>query len=123
MRSPIGPVLVIVGLATTVVLVLLLFQNLSIRSDLEAARAEVAELTTAVESMEPDLTDLDLDRQLGQLEVKIRDWLVSNGADGGSPGTDPGAGAAIAERLDEIIDQIEALDARLDEICENVPVC
>ena len=123
MRSPIGPILVLFGLATTVVLVLLLFQNQSIRSDLEAARAEVAELTTTVESMEPGLTDLDLDRQLGQLEVRIRDWLISNGADGDSPGTDPGAAAAIGERLDEISDQIEALDSRLDEICENVPVC
>jgi hypothetical protein len=120
MRSPIGPVLAIVGLATTVVLVLLLFQNLSIRSDLEAARADVAELTTAVESLEPGLTDLDLDRQLGQLEVRIRDWLISSG---GSPGADPGAGGGIAQQLEEISDQIEALDRRLDEICENVPVC
>ena len=119
MRSPIGPVLVIVGLATTVVLVLLLFQSLSLRSDLEAARADAAELTTAVDSLEPGLTDLDLDRQLGELEVRIRDWLST----GGSTGTDPGSGAAIAQQLEEISDQIEALDRRLDEICENVPVC
>ena len=120
MRSPIGPVLAIVGLATTVVLVLLLFQNLSIRSDLEAARADVAELTTVVESMEPGLTDQDLDRRLTELEATIRDWLASTG---GSPGNGPAAGGGIGQQLDEISDQIEALDRRLDEICENVPVC
>jgi uncharacterized protein involved in exopolysaccharide biosynthesis len=120
MRSPIGPVLAIVGLATTVVLVQLLFQNLSIRSDLEAARADVAELTTAVESMEPGLTNLDLNRQIADLEGRIRELLVANG---GSPGTDPGASGGIAQQLEEISDQIAALDRRLDEICENVPVC
>jgi len=120
MRSPIGPVLVIFGLAMTVVLVLVLFQNLGMRSDLETARADVAELRTAVESIEPGVTDLDLDRQLGQLEVRIRDWLISTG---GSPTTGSGGGGDVSQRLDAIIDQIEALDGRLDEICENVPVC
>ena len=123
MRSPIGPILVLFGLATTVVLVLLLFQNMGMRSELESTRAELDALSVAVSEQEPGLTDLDLDRQLTQLEVRIRDWLVSNGADGGSPGTDSGAVAAIAERLDEISEQIEALDSRIDEICENVPVC
>ena len=120
MRSPIGPMLVLFGLATTVVLVLLLFQNVGMRSELESTRAELDALTVAVSDQDPGVTDLELDRQLGQLEVRIRDWLISNG---GSPGADPGTGGAVAQRLDEIIDQIEALDARLDEICENVPVC
>jgi hypothetical protein len=126
MRSPIGPILVVFGLATTVVLVLLLFQNLGLRSDLEAARAEVAELRTAVGEMEPGVTDDDLVRRLDDLESGIRDWLIATGADGGfdtSPGADPAAGAAVVERLDEILERIEALDERVDQICENVPVC
>ena len=120
MRSPIGPVLVLFGLATTVVLVLLLFQNIGMRSELESTRAELDALAVAVSEQEAGVSDLELDRQLGQLEVRIRDWLASTG---GSPGTDPGTGGAVGQQLDEIIDQIEALDARLDEICENVPVC
>ena len=125
MRSPFGPVLLIFGLAMTVVLVLLLFQNLSIRSDLEAARAEVVELRTTVESMEPGVTDTDLVRHLDELESGIRDWLIATGADGGFDGSsgEPGSSSALTDRLDEISDQIEALDNRLDEICENVPVC
>jgi hypothetical protein len=126
MRSPLGPILVVFGLATTVVLVLLLFQNLGLRSDLDAARAEVAGLRTAVGEMEPGVTDDDLVRRLDDLESGIRDWLIATGADGGfdaSPGADPIAGAAVVERLDEILERIETLDARVDEICENVPIC
>ena len=125
MRSPVGPIVVIVGLATTVVLVLLLFQNLGIRSDLEAARAEVAELRATVDSLEPGVTDTDLVRRLDDLESGIRDWLISTGADGGFDGepTASGSTSAVMDRLDEIRAQIEALDSRLDEICENVPVC
>ncbi len=44
MRSPIGPILILLGLATTVVLVLVLFQSIGLRSDLERARADVASL-------------------------------------------------------------------------------
>ena len=123
MRSSIGPLLVLFGLATTVVLVLLLFQNLGLRSDLEAARAEVAELRTAVEDSEPGVTTLELDRRLDALETQIRDWLLTAGAGGGSPGTDGGPGESLVDRLDEILAGIQALDARVDQICDSVPVC
>jgi hypothetical protein len=126
MRSPIGPILVVFGLATIVVLVLVLFQNLGMRSELEAARAEVDSLRAAVVEMEPGVTDEELVRRLEELEGGIRDWLIATGADGGvqsSPGTDPATGSALVDRLDEVLARIQALDDRIDEICENVPVC
>ena len=54
MRSPIGPILILLGLATTVVLVL--FQSIGLRSDLERARADVASLRTEVEAQEAGVT-------------------------------------------------------------------
>jgi hypothetical protein len=125
-RTAIGPLLVVIGLAMTIVLVLLLFVSLGTRSELEATRQELAELRAAVEATEPGITVDELEQQLVQLEGGIRDWLIATGADGGfdtSAGTDSAAGAAIVERLDEILERIEALDARVDEICEGVPVC
>jgi len=35
MRSPIGPIMVILGLATTLILVLVLLQTIGLRGDLE----------------------------------------------------------------------------------------
>jgi hypothetical protein len=29
----------------------------------------------------------------------------------------------VADRLDEILERIQALDDRIDEICDGVPVC
>jgi len=118
MRSPIGPILVLSGLATIVVLVLLLFQNLGMRSDLESARAEVVELRTAVENLESGVSNSDLVSRLDELETEIRDMLPT----GGGVGT-PGSDSDVADRLDEIMAGIEALDARVDEICDNIPVC
>ena len=126
MRSSIGPLLVIIGLAMTVVLVLLLFVNLGTRTELEATRAEVAALRATIEEMEPGVTVDELEQHLVTLEGGIRDWLIATGADGGfgaSPDTDSGTGTAIVERLDEILERIEALDARVEEICVGVPVC
>jgi hypothetical protein len=126
MRTATGPLLVVIGLAMTVVLVLLLFVNLSTRSELEATRAEIAALRATVEEMEPGVTVDELEQQVVTLEGGIRDWLIATGADGGfesSQDTEGAAGAAIVDRLDEILERIDALDARIDEICESVPVC
>jgi hypothetical protein len=126
MRTATGPLLVVIGLAMTVVLVLLLSVNLSTRSELEATHAEIAALRATVEEMEPGVTADELEQGLVQLEGGIRDWLIATGADGGfetPSGGEGGSGAAIVERLDEVLARIEALDARLDEICEGVPVC
>ena len=48
MRSPIGPILVVLGLGTTVVLVLLLLQVNGLRSDLENARSDVSALQARI---------------------------------------------------------------------------
>ena len=126
MRSPIGPILVLLGLATTVVLVLVLFQTIGLRSDLERAQVEVAELRTQVEAQESGVTDEELVRRLDELEAGIQDWLIASGADGGFDDS-PAGGAtdrdALMERLDQILDRITALDDRVDEICDGVPVC
>jgi hypothetical protein len=131
MRSPTGPILVILGLATTLVLVLVLFQAIGLRGDLEALRADAAELRADVAALaanEPEVTRDELERQLGILESGIRDWLIATGADGFDPAATPGAGGQrdddeVLDRLDLVLQRIEALDSRLDEICEGVPVC
>lgn len=125
MRSPIGPFLVVLGLGTVVVLVLLLFQSIGLRSDLDATRAELDSLRSTVESRDAGLSEEDLVARLDELEAGIRDWLIATGADGGfdeTPGGSPG-GSTVADRLDEILERIDALDARIDEICDSVPVC
>lgn len=125
MRSPIGPILVVLGLATVVVLGLLLFQTIGLRSDLDATRAELDSLRTTVESREEPLTAEDLSARLDELEAGIRDGLIPRGADGGvdeAPGGSAGD-TTLADRLDEILERIDALNARIDEICDGVPVC
>jgi hypothetical protein len=125
MRSPIGPLLVVLGLATVVVLVLLLFQTIGVRGDLDATRAELEGLRSTVESREEALNEEDLVARLDELEAGIRDWLIATGADGGFDET-PGGSAGdttVVDRLDEILERIQALDDRIDEICEGVPVC
>ena len=51
MRSPLGPVLVILGLATTLVLVLVLFQAIALRGDLERLRADASDLRADVAAL------------------------------------------------------------------------
>lgn len=125
MRSPIGSILVLFGLATVVVLVLLLFQTIGLRGDLDAMQAELDALRTSVESRDEGVSEEDLVARLDELESGIRDSLTATGAEGGvdeNPGGG-GAGATTADRLDEILERIEALNDRIDEICEGVPVC
>lgn len=125
MRSPIGPFLVVLGLGTVVVLVLLLFQTMGIRSDLDATRAELDDLRSTVESREEALNEEELVARLDELEAGIRDWLIATGTDGGFDQT-PGSSAGdttVADRLDEILERIQALDDRIDELCEGVPIC
>ena len=128
MRSPIGPVLILLGLTTTVVLVLVLFQTIGLRTNLDAAREEVATLRSQVETQEGGVTSVELARDLDELESNLRDWLIATGADdgfGGDPGSPAGGGSAddVLDRLDEVLARINALDDRVDEICGNVPVC
>lgn len=128
MRSPIGPILVVLGLGTTVVLVLLLLQVNGLRSDLEAARGEVTALQAQVDAQESGVTTEELQRELDTLQAGIRDWLIATGADGGfdDDPSQPAGGASASEmldRLDEVLDRITALDERVSDICDGVPVC
>ena len=127
MRSPIGPILIILGLATTAILVLLLIQTIGLRGDLESARADVAELRSRVEAAEAGVTTEELNASLADLESRLETLVGgSGGASGGGDPSQPaggGAAGAIAEQLDEILERISGLDARVDEICGNVPVC
>ena len=128
MRSPIGPVLVIIGLATVAVLVLVLLQSMSLRDDLRLARDEVTALQSRLDTLET-VAPQDLRRELEELESGIQDWLISTGADGGSeddPGQPAGGSATadeILDRIDEVLARVNALDSRVDEICDGVPVC
>lgn len=130
MRSPIGPVLILLGLATTVVLVLLLFQTIGLRDDLDRAREQVAGLQTQVETQEAGVTQAELRRELDELRSWTRDWLiatdVAGSPPGGSVGTPAGGNAAfgdLVQRLDQVLERIEDLNDRVDQICEGVPVC
>lgn len=129
MRSPIGPILVVLGLGTTVVLVLMLLQVNGLRSDLEAARSEVSSLQAQVETQEAGVTSEELRRELDELQTGIRDWLIATGADGGfddDPSQPAGGGGSaneLLDRLDEVLERITALDERVSDICDGVPVC
>lgn len=125
MRSPLGPVLVITGVATILVLVLVLFQVIGLSGDADALEARVDALGTDVAAIEPGVDRDELIRQLEILESGIRDWLIATGADGFDPDASPGqqSSGEVMDRLDEVLDRLEALDRRLDQICEGVPVC
>ena len=129
MRSPIGPLLVVIGLGTVVMIVLLLFQVVGLRDDLARADERVTALQSQVEGQETGVTAAELRRELDELRSWTRDWLIANepppGGDVGTPagGSDDGDGAAVLRRIDLVLERIEALDQRVDEICEGVPVC
>ena len=126
MRSPLGPFLVIIGLATILVLVLVIFQAMGLRGDVERISERMETLRADVAAIEPGVDRDELRRQLEITESAIRDWLIATGADGFDPDATPGAGGdsgEVLDRLDEVLDRLEALDRRLDEICEGVPIC
>jgi hypothetical protein len=125
MRSPIGPILVVLGLGTTVVLVLLLLQVSGLRSDLEAARADVASLQSQVDSQESGVTTAELQQELDSLRADLQDALGSAGGADGDPTQPAGGGSSseLIDMLDEVLDRITALDRRVSDICDSVPVC
>lgn len=130
MRSPIGPFLVVLGLASTLLVVLLLFQVIGLRSDLDRAEERVATLQASVETQEAGVTAAELRRELDELRTWTRDWLIATdrGATTGDVGTPAGGDAdgdyaTLVRRIDLVLERIDALDERVDEICEGVPVC
>jgi len=128
MRSPVGPALIILSLAIAVVLVLVLLQTTGLRGDLDRARTEVVTLREQVEGLERGVPMSELSLRLAELENDIEAWVVAFSSDA-TPGdaTTPAGGAEagreILDRLDEVLRRVNALDDRVDEICENVPVC
>ena len=132
MRSPIGPILVILGLATTLLVVVLVLQVAGLRDELGRAEERVATLQASVEEQEPGVTAAELRRELDELRAWTRDWLIAADTGGsttdGGPGTPAGGEddadyATLVRRIDLVLQRIEALDRRVDEICEGVPVC
>ena len=129
MRSPIGTGLVVLGLATAVVLVLVLFQTIGLRSDLNAAREEVVSLKAEVDGLERGVPISELSMRLAELENDIQEWVVAFSSDvpaGGDP-TSPAGGAVtnaeLLDRIEDVLARIDDLDGRIDEICDGVPVC
>ena len=126
MRSPLGPALLIIGLATILVLVLVIFQVIGLGTDAARIGEELDALRAEVAAIEPGIDRDELERQLGITESALRDWLIATGADGFDADATPNAGSDdgdVNDRLDEILDRLEALDRRLDQICEGVPIC
>jgi phage shock protein A len=127
MRSPIGPILVIVSLATALGLAVVIVQTAGLRGQLDETRQEVVSLREQVETMERGVPMSKLSMRLAELENDIREWVVAFSSDvaPGDPSSTGGSASSeqVLDRLNEVLDRIEALDRRLDEICEGVPVC
>ena len=110
MRSPIVPFLVAFNLLTLVLLAVLVVQSIATRSELDQLHRQVAAAESGIGSG-------DLALALGDLENRIKEWLQATGA--GSPLSSP----AADPRVDEILATLRRLEARVDQICEGVPVC
>ncbi len=123
MRSPAVPVLVVLGLASLALLLFMAVSSIGLRDDLDAARAEVTELRTAVEGVERGVPMSELSMRLAELENDIESWVVAFSDDVPSGGIGSGEADVILDRLDRVLERIEALDARVDQICDGVPVC
>ena len=110
MRSPFVPLLLAFNLLTLVLLAALVVQSIATRSELDQLHRQVAAAESGIGSG-------DLALALGDLENRIKEWLQATGA--GSPLSSP----AADPRVDEILATLRRLEARVDQICEGVPVC
>ena len=125
MRSSTAPILVILALASIVLLLFVLLQTIGLRGELDATRDELTTLQAAVEGVERGVPMSELSMRLAELENDIESWVIAFSGDlpSGSTGDGSAGTAALLDRLDEILERINALDARVDEICDGVPVC
>ena len=71
------------------------------------------------------MTAEELQRELDTLQEELRDALATGGGDTGDPSQPAGGGTTgqLVDRLDEVLDRITALDERVSDICDGVPVC
>lgn len=124
MRSPIGPILVVLGLGTILVLALLLVQASGLRDEVAQARSELASLRADVDAADDAVSAEELTTALEALEERI-DALGTSGGVGSNPDQPAGGDGAsdVLDRLDEVLERITDLDQRVDEICDSVPVC
>jgi hypothetical protein len=124
MRSPIGPILIVLGLGTTLVLALLLVQTSGMRDEVAQARSELSSLQADVAARGDSVTADELTTALDALEERI-EALGSTGGAGTNPDQPAGGDGSgeLLDRLDEVLERINDLDQRVDEICDSVPVC
>lgn len=124
MRSPIGPILIVLGLGTTLVLALLLVQASGLRDEVAQARSDLATLRADVDAADDAVSAEELTTALDALEERI-DALGSSGGVGANPDQPAGGDGTgeLLDRLDEVLQRITDLDRRVDEICDSVPVC
>lgn len=128
MRSPVGPALIILSLATAVVLALVLLQTTGLRGDLDRARTEIVTLREQVEGLERGVPMSELSMRLSELENDIEEWVIAFGADTAPGGGSTPAGGSVGsdevlDRIDDVLARINDLDERIDQICDGVPVC
>jgi hypothetical protein len=135
MRSGAAGWLIGLNVLLLVALALLIVQTVQLRGDLNAAREELTDMRATVTELERGVPVSEValrfdavERELRQLALVVGtpDPTPPPGASPGPDGSDGGDGAtdaAVLARLDEVLDAIEALDDRVDEICQNVPVC
>jgi hypothetical protein len=135
MRSGAAGWLIGLNVLLLVALALLIVQTVQLRGDLDAAREELTDMRATVSELERGVPVSEValrfdavERELRQLALVVGtpDPTAPPGASPGPDGSGDGDGAtdaAVLARLNEVLDAIEALDDRVDEICQNVPVC
>ena len=138
MRSGAAGWLIGLNVLLLVALALLIVQTVQLRGDLNAAREELTDMRTTVSELERGVPVSEVAQRFDAVERELRQLALVVGtpdptsAPGASPGTaesdgseggDGASSAAVVAQLEEVLDAIEALDNRVDEICRNVPVC
>src|ERR671919_794569 len=131
MRSGAAGWLIGLNVLLLVALALLIVQTVQLRGDLSAAREELTDMRTTVSELERGVPVSEVALRFDAVERELRQLALIVGSQppaepGASPSEDRGdsvSSAAVVAQLEEVLDAIEALDNRVDEICRNVPVC
>ncbi|MEO7266453.1 MAG: hypothetical protein ABIY36_00400, partial [Candidatus Limnocylindria bacterium] len=81
MRSGPTPFLVILGLASLLLLLIVLLQTMGLRGELEANRDELTTLQAAMEGVERGVPMSELSMRLAELENDIESWVIAFSSD------------------------------------------